>query len=333
MPTAFYSGREVWQEIQMRLRDARRVHAAISYVGQGAFKLLQLGRNDVLVVDMSLQAVSQGVTDPREVKKFLRHGVRVFTRGKLHAKFLLIDNVLFAGSANASRNSVKYLDEAAVMTTDRVARQSAEQALRQWCTEPIRPRYLKECIAAYRPPRFKAAVEGRPGRRRQTTEPVRLWLVGALRYRDVPEGERSRADAAIARAEKMRRRPAQTEVDQVNYPSRLRLMSAMKPGDWVITCIRDSRGADVWPPQQLLSIESYPRQLGKRRWVMQFEAPRSRASIRLTQFQRGVRGIVKQAPWNGRRTRPIRNDRLADSIVRLWTQAGKPSLQKRKRAG
>jgi hypothetical protein len=333
MPTTFYSSRGVWQEIQARLRHADRVHAAISYVGQGALKLLQLGRDDVLVVDMSLQAVAQGVTDPREVAKFMRRGVRVFSRRNLHAKFLLIDDVLFVGSANASRNSVTYLDEAAVMTTDRVARQSAEQALKQWCTEPVRPRYLKQCIAAYRPPRFKAAAEGRPQRRGQVTQPVRLWLIGGLRYGDVPEEERPRAEAAIARAEKMRRRPAQTEVDQVNYPSKLQLMSAMKPGDWAITCIRDSRGADVWAPQQLLSIESYPRQLGKQRWVVQFEAPKHRQSVRLTQFQQGVRGIMKKAPWNGRRTRPIRDDQVADSILRLWTQSGKPSLRKRKRAG
>jgi hypothetical protein len=78
MPTLFCSGREVWQEILRSARRGARVHAAISYIGQGTSKLLRLRRQDILLVDMSLQAVRQGLTDPREIAKFVRRGVQVF---------------------------------------------------------------------------------------------------------------------------------------------------------------------------------------------------------------------------------------------------------------
>ncbi len=68
----FLSGRAVWREITERIRQSRQVHAAISYVGQGASRIIPLRRNDVLVVDMSLRAVAQGVTDPRKIAKLTR---------------------------------------------------------------------------------------------------------------------------------------------------------------------------------------------------------------------------------------------------------------------
>lgn len=329
MPTAFYSGRDVWVEIRRRLRNSKEVFAAISYIGKGASVFLPLRRGDTLIVDLSLQAVAQGVTDPREVAKFLRRGVHVFTRRSLHAKFLLIDDVIVVGSANASNNSVTYLDEAALLTTDRAARRFAKQCIAAWSTEPVRPRYLQECIAAYRPPRFKAAADTtltRSGGRAQT---VKLWLVGGLRYKDIPDTEKEKAEAAITRAAALRRRSRGTDVNQVHYSAKTLLMSAMRPGDWAVTCIHDARGAHVWPPQQLLSIESYPRGHGRRRWVFQFEALKNGQHIGLRRFQKAVRRAL-DGQWSGRRSKAIRSGQSADAILRLWDQSGQPS---RRRSG
>jgi hypothetical protein len=333
MPTIFFSGREVWREITKRVKCSRRVRAAIAYVGRGALKQLPLRPNDVLLVDMSLEAVGQGVTDPREVAKFMRRRVAVFSRRNLHAKYLLLDDALFIGSANASQNSQVVLDEAAVMTTDLAARRLAAQCLRAWCTEPVRKRYLEECIAAYRPPKFKAARDSVVPRRRTANEPVRLWLIGGLRYASLPEEEEPLAEAAVKRAKGKRERPGRSQIDQIHYPTKLGLMQTMKAGDWAITCIGNSRGSEVWPPQQLLSVESYARGHGRRRWVMQFEAPSGREHVGLRRFQRAFRAAVEEAPWNGRRTKPVRDEHVADAILRLWTRDGKPSRQMRSRVG
>jgi hypothetical protein len=85
--TRFVSNDELWREIQRRVRDAKRVRAAIAYFGGHGAKLMPLKRGDSIVVDMSIGAVRQGVTNPREIRTLIGRGVRVFSRRFLHAKF------------------------------------------------------------------------------------------------------------------------------------------------------------------------------------------------------------------------------------------------------
>ena len=102
--TRFLSNNDLWGEIQKRIANGNRVRAAVAYFGGRGANLLRLKKLDSLVIDMSLAAVRQGVTNPREIRKLIRRGVKVFSRGTLHAKFLLIGNTLITSSANVSRN-------------------------------------------------------------------------------------------------------------------------------------------------------------------------------------------------------------------------------------
>jgi len=326
MPSNLLSGPSLWQRITVLINSSRHVFAAISYVGRGASKLIPLRRGHVLVVDMSLQAVGQGVTDPREIARLMHRGVKVFTRSNLHAKLILTDKRLVVGSANASRNSATVLDEAALDTSDPFSRREARRFLEDLCTEPVRERYLRKCIAAYRPPRFKAAAEGprAKGARHPTARP-KLWIVGGLRYFDVPERERKQAKAAERRAGALRHKRDGTYVDQVHYPRRNGIVNQLRPGDWVVESIRDRRTSDVLPPRQLLSVESYSRGRGKRRWTLQFEAPNADEALTLAQFRRRTRDIVKVVGRRTMRTQPIRSVSAADAIMRLWTPNGRVS--------
>src|SRR5947209_16181750 len=92
------------------LPRARAFSAAVAYFGRNGAKLLPLKNGDSIVVDMSLGAVRQGVTDPRAVRTLRRRGVAVFSRPSLHAKFVIAGRTLIASSANASRNSNEILD-------------------------------------------------------------------------------------------------------------------------------------------------------------------------------------------------------------------------------
>ena len=150
--TRFAYNDDLWREIKARVAKGKRVRAAFAYLGKGGAKLLALKKGDSLVVDMSLGAVRQGVTDPREIRRLMGRGVRVFSRGSLHAKFAVVDKTLIAGSANVSRNSNEILDEAGVITTDPAALRRAKDFFDQLCTEPVGKQYLKTCIAEYRPP-------------------------------------------------------------------------------------------------------------------------------------------------------------------------------------
>jgi hypothetical protein len=152
----------------------------------------------------------------------------------------------------------------------------------------------------------------------------------------VPDEERKLAQSAIDRAVPARQQPERTYVDQLRYSDKVSWMTDIKTGHWVIPCVREGRGAEVWPPQQLLSIESYKRYSrgrDRRRWVLQFEAPRRGAPVRLRQFQRAIRRAAPSAGWGGVRTKPIYDSEVADAMLRLWTQTGKPSAKALSRAG
>jgi len=103
--TKFISNDTLWQEIQTRVKKGKKVKAAVAYLGQKGSELLPLKKGDCLVVDMSLGSVRAGVTDPREVRRLMNKGVNVFSRGSLHAKFLIIDKTLIASSANISKRT------------------------------------------------------------------------------------------------------------------------------------------------------------------------------------------------------------------------------------
>jgi phosphatidylserine/phosphatidylglycerophosphate/cardiolipin synthase-like enzyme len=154
MASRFLFNEALWDELGARIPKAKAVRAGVAYLGTGASALLPLRKGDKLVVDLSLRAVRSGTTDPREIQKFLRRGVEVFSRGSLHAKFFIIDKTTIAGSSNISKNAKDSLDEAAVLTDDPATTRRALATFEQLCTEPVRKDYLQKCLKEYRPTGF-----------------------------------------------------------------------------------------------------------------------------------------------------------------------------------
>ncbi len=70
---------ELWPIITKLARKSKRKHVAVAYLGQGASKILPLGKGDNLVIDMSQGAVKSGQTDPKEVEKYFKKGVNIYT--------------------------------------------------------------------------------------------------------------------------------------------------------------------------------------------------------------------------------------------------------------
>jgi hypothetical protein len=84
----FLSTPSLWTELTRLVRRTKKVRAAIAYMSSGAAKQLPLKKGDALLVDLSLRAVRQGVSNPFEVQKLRRKGVEVFTHDRVHAKFV-----------------------------------------------------------------------------------------------------------------------------------------------------------------------------------------------------------------------------------------------------
>ena len=185
--TKFISNDNLWQEINARVSNGKTVKAAVAYLGQKGSQLLPLKKGDTLVIDMSLGTVRAGVTDPREVGKLINKGVKVFSRGSLHAKFIIIDKTLIASSANISNNSNKKLDEVGIITTDSAAIKRAIDFFEKLCTEPVREQYLKACIKAYNPKPFNV---GKPSQQKGRIRQAKLWFISGIR--DIQPSEKGK---------------------------------------------------------------------------------------------------------------------------------------------
>lgn len=167
-----------WSRIGAACKKSR-ADVAVAYVGQGATRLLPLRAGSNLVVDASEAAVRSGQTDPRELLKYFRKGVDVFSQPKLHAKVFVFSNVAFVGSTNVSSHSANVLVEAAVAVRTASAVAEARRFVLDVAKSPMGEEFLKKLVKIYRPPRFPVA--GRQRRRRGLTKEELLSEAKPLR--------------------------------------------------------------------------------------------------------------------------------------------------------
>jgi phospholipase D-like protein len=316
----FVANRELWGALREHVRKGTGVRAAVAYFGRNGAKLFPLKRGDTIVADLSIGAVRQGVTDPRELRTLMQRGVAIFSRPTLHAKFIIANHTVIASSANVSRNSRDSLDEAGIITTDPAAVRRAADFFEKLCTSPVSKRYLRKCIAEYRPPRFKAAVERAVSRGRSHRVPEsNLWFVGGLQVvKETPLMQR-----LAKRAEKRLKTPEKNEVGWIHYHAKPQFLRGFRLGDWVVQCMKDGETRYVSPPAQLLSLVEGRLPDGKKYAAVMLETPSDGESMALGQFRRKIRAIEPSLDKPSPRTRPIQNTDHADRILRLWTPRGK----------
>ncbi|OGW36495.1 MAG: hypothetical protein A2Y97_14035, partial [Nitrospirae bacterium RBG_13_39_12] len=314
----FLFNNELWDEITVRVNKAKRVNAAVAYLSKTGSELLPLKKGDRLVLDMSIAAVRQGVTDPREVQKFIDRGVHVFSRNSLHAKFLIIDNVLITSSANISMNSRGVLDEAGILTTDPVAIRRALSFFDKLCSEPVRAQYLKECLKAYQPPKFKAATtipHRKPGQRGKRIVQAKLWFIGGLRLVEVSNKDASTIARIEDKAERQLANPEKTSVSWVRYSRHPKFLDQIRVGDWVIQCMSDGKSKYVEAPAQVLGQDLYISHTGKKYHMLMLESPDAGEAISLSEFRQKVKTLEPLLDNKSPRTKPIANQDHADAVL------------------
>jgi hypothetical protein len=322
----FLTNEALWQTISDRIKAASHVDAAIAYFGQGGAKLLRLRKGHRLVIDMSPAAVKTGATDPREIEKLIGRGVEVFTRSNLHAKIVVADKALIAGSANVSKHSQSVLDEAAVLTTDEGAVRRAREFINRLCTEPVRPEYLEECKLLYRPPRFGGAKAGAKSKVQRATH-AKLWMVN-LTEATLPEDEVERFEVGEATARGLVKDNQRSRVDNFHWPYKPRMADELEMGDWIIQYMTwKDKSVTVQAPGQLLHVDHYIRDSasGKERWVFHIEVPRRGESLGWADFRRAAKSLLGPKGVGAPRTRAVRDVAIADGLLRLWTSGGRVS--------
>jgi hypothetical protein len=330
--TRFLNRTHYWREIERRVPKANQVLAAVAYFGSGGSDFLPLRKGDQLVVDLSERAVKQGVSDPREIKRLLKRGGRVFTRAWLHAKVVVIDNVVLTTSANVSHNARQLLEEAAVLTDSPTAVQAAKNFITRMCSEPVSERYLKEIISLYRPPTFKAArTVRRPKKITRTSKRARLWYISGLTYID-PKRDSDQIMSLEQETEKELIDPEHNEVGWIRLGHRPRWLSEIQRNNWVVTCTRaNKRSYDLDPPARVIRKRKYTNKAGKTYHMVMLDRPAEGVVMTLTEFRKRWRHVAQNGEQAPKRTRPIADEDLADSILRFWTARGKISGRYRNR--
>lgn len=330
MTTSFLSNTDLWRTITSRIKTANRVHAAIAYLGSSGSRLLPLSKGDHLVVDMSPSTVKAGATNPFEVEKLLKRGVNVFTRSNLHAKLVVVDNLLIAGSANVSLRSVDILDEAAIITSDRMAILRARDFIERLSTEPIRPKYLAQCKQQYKSPRIAKGSKLPKSASWLRTEHAKLWIVSLITG-EIPEGEQAEFDKGERKAKKLLRNADHSQITDFHWPRKPKMADEFKLGDWVIQIIKDGNRIYVQPPAQYLYQHHFRRGKNKHneRWVFYFEDDIRGQEMSWSTFKRNYKRIFGQ-DLNRPKTKAIRDTMAADALLSLWTSTGRIAKRQRR---
>jgi hypothetical protein len=318
----FLSGRQVWAELKQRSAKTKgRIEAAVAYFGKDGATLLTLKAGDTLLVDMSLRAVRQGVTDPREVKKLIRRGVEVFSREELHAKFYIIEGSLICGSANVSTRSSMALDEAAIVTHDPSVVRRARAYLNSMCSEPVSDLYLEQCIKEYQPPWFTAARGGQIGKRGDQC--AKVWFVSGLTFRiALPEADQ----LAISELEKEASNEITAErhtVSWIRFSRKPRYFDSIQKHNWVVGCVREGKRRSVGCPSQVLSKRTYKTSRGTVFHMLMLSVPNGAQSMTFSEFRKRVVDIAPELGGTRPRTRAIGDRASGDALLRLWTQTGR----------
>ena len=117
MSMIFHSN-SVWPRITEIVAQAKRTHAAISFLGEDAPDRLPLRQGDTLLVNAKPSNISSGAINPYAIERFLNSGVKVYSSPALHAKVIATDTHAIIGSANASASSASSA-EAIIITDER----------------------------------------------------------------------------------------------------------------------------------------------------------------------------------------------------------------------
>jgi hypothetical protein len=247
-----FLGGAVWPKISATARKSKRNFVAVAYVGAGATKLLPLKKGDLLVANVSLAAVKQGQTDPREIKKYIAKGVEVHSCSNLHAKVFALGNTIVVGSSNISRNSDKHLNEAIVFSKERPLLSWVRGYIKSLATQSLTIKLVDKLIGEYRPPRWlpgESAVSNIVGHES-------LWVLRVVPAEYEPQEERISAANIKRLSERISRRSF--EINSLRWDKKSGFAKRAEIGHRVIQVWKDGDDVTIFPPAEILGKEPIP---------------------------------------------------------------------------
>lgn len=248
--------RSTWTKIIALAGGARRppLRAAIAYVGKNGIVPPRAG--DVLICDASDQAIMNGDTDARILRRW-HAKAEVRNLPQLHAKTALCGSLAIIGSSNWSGRSERDLVEATLVSDRLSVRSSVEDTIREFTEKSVAlsmQDIKRLCTLPVRPRQF--GTVGATAVREASTVSDSKFLLTSIDAgpRDVPDEERAKA-YAVARRRAERPRLVCTEF---TFPAGDTHVRELRPFDWM-AYVDLSDGGRVVEPFPVLEVRKIGR--------------------------------------------------------------------------
>lgn len=104
---------KLWLRLEEISEESTFCRAAIAYLS--CDEHIKFRKGDLLIVNASYNAISNGVTSALILERLFNEGVELYSNDTLHTKILFFNEYVYMGSANLSKNSKNNLIEAGVI--------------------------------------------------------------------------------------------------------------------------------------------------------------------------------------------------------------------------
>lgn len=306
---------DLWKRLGTRARASKRRRAAIAYVTEDH---LGLREGDQLIVDASDLAVRSGETNAKLLLQLHRRGVEIYSRRGLHAKIILLDDVVFVGSANMSKSSAERLDEAGILTDHPGTIAATQVLLARWTSEgtALTERRLETLAQLPVSPRRGPANIGGARATSRERSGDRVWVVGVSELRDdaFPE-EDERAQRGVERAER-KRRYGQGELEWIRWTGDVGFGVECRRGD-IVFQVQKSLSRKRLYVQRPMTVVLTDREPTCRRIHLEPYPGRMVDEMTLLQFQDLLRSLGVKRPVGERSSRCLSNE-LGEGVVKAW---------------
>jgi hypothetical protein len=303
----------LWRQVtRLAKMNAGRAKVAVAYFGSNGSLLLPLREGSFLVVNAGDRAVRSGQTNPSELLKLHKRGVRVHSVSNLHSKVFVFGETAVISSANVSNHSRDVLVECGVLSEERSLVRACTKFVNSLLGDELGPDALRRLIGIYRPPKFEGGRA--PLRRSRVIKRSQLWVVRLRRTAVSPRAWAvCVAEEPRARARLNDRRRFEADKFFWEGPGLARL----KENESLVSITHEIDGRDfVSPPGRVLRIRPYV-EAGVSKWIIFVEQPRRIRRKSLAILKKRLSRSAKAALNNGRIAQVVRDHTLATALYTL----------------
>jgi hypothetical protein len=310
---------DTWPRIHALSMSTHQKLVAVPFLGQGATKRLPLRKGDILIVRFDKGTIKAGMTDPREIVKYIKRGVQVHSTSNLHAKVFVLGGTAIVGSQNVSANSEVGLVEAAIETSDPGTVRKCKSFVKSLRGDIIELPFAEKMIAHYHPPKRGHGKRKQGKNNTPVAEQSGMWIVPLVRV-DWTAADYENETLAKEVAQKRITKPRVFGLDDFKWDND-KFLHNLQEGQRVLMCIKErDKKVMVSPPGRVLTIRVYKS--GRTKHAIVFLAIRKKLSRRnakglIRRIGNSAKGIGRQGnPWQ------VKSRKLASAIGSIWPSSG-----------